>query len=303
MSNNTNGVPDTAPDTAKLGRRGSKRVFEGRHTRTLSLLSPTTKFVPAKSIDELVGPDDSQKSDDFPPETHQNSPSLSRMPTLDGLVSPENLQFGLGKTYKQLAAHRRSLPPGTADFMKQGKQVVDGVREGLWTFFEDIRQATVGDEEINGLTVQHKTRQRHPSRPARPKSRSPRTALKLQHQESFWTEFGLDTPQKAKHAETDLRNGHVQQKSSTDSQNPPDLLEDTNGDDHEDDWNNWESPTGTRTDTKTDSAPLDSDGLPWPELKKLTPSKLTRTASDLMREWHDDDEPIVKEEATVTSIR
>ena len=31
--------------------------------------------------------------------------------------------------------------------------------------------------------------------------------------------------------------------------------------------------------------PSVSDGIPWPAITKLTPSKLTRTASNLMAEW------------------
>lgn len=31
--------------------------------------------------------------------------------------------------------------------------------------------------------------------------------------------------------------------------------------------------------------PSVSDGIPWPVLTKLAPSKLTRTASNLMAEW------------------
>lgn len=263
MSNNTNGS----------GRRGSKRVFEGRHTRTLSLLSPTsTKAQVAKSvsIDELVKTDENRSEGSSSPGT----PSLSRMATFDDLVSPD-LQVALGKTYKNIASQRRSLPPGTADFMKQGRQVVDGVREGLWTFFEDIRQATVGDEAVNGPV---NTQQRHarPRNAVRPKQKSSKSSLKKE--ESFWREFGIETPRKPD-PELDSKTSHGQ-KSSTDTQNPPSLLEDLN----DDDWDNWESPISTRQDMQ---APLDSEGLPWPELKKQTPSKLTRTVSDLMREWHD----------------
>ena len=58
--------------------------------------------------------------------------SLSRMSTLDGLISGDALPMGFNKTYKDLAAHRRSLPPVAADLLvKQGRQVYDGVKDGL----------------------------------------------------------------------------------------------------------------------------------------------------------------------------
>ena len=293
MTNNANGHAQA--DTTKLGRRGSKRVFEGKHTRTLSLLSPSsTKPASGRSIDELVAPDENRLGEDASGQ-QLGTPSLSRMPTLDGLVSPDNLQLGFGTTYKDLATHRRSLPPAAADiFMKQGRQVVDGMREGLWTFFEDIRQATVGDEAVNGPVRQqrHSSRGKHPE-PKRRKSKPGKTTNRvLPQDDAFWKEFGLETPQKNVDHEQESRAAHVQQKSSTDSQNPPDLLEDagTHGDEHEDDWDNWESPKSARKGLQVEAAPLDSDGLPWPELKKLTPSKLNRTASDLMREWRDGEE-------------
>ena len=297
MSNNT-AHQTSASVGGKLGRKNSKRVFEGRHTRTLSLLSPTserqTQVMPGTSIDELLETDGPRSSEDgHTAQTPQ--PNLSRMPTLDGFISHDSLQQSSGKTYKDVAAHRKSLPPVSADMlMKSGKQVVDGVREGLWTFFEDIRQATVGDEAVNGPTQQRPRRQsRDPTKLARSKSKSSKSPALDSGQPkegSFWTEFGLDTPGKASTTPPkDIRNGHVQQKSSTDSQNPPDLLADMT--ENEDDWENWESPIGLKTPSKaTKIQAQPGDGLPWPELKKMTPNKLSRTASDLMREWHDDND-------------
>lgn len=42
------------------------------------------------------------------------------------------------------------------------------------------------------------------------------------------------------------------------------------------------SSLGDWRSTHEDSA---SDGIPWPAITKLAPSKLTRTASNLMAEW------------------
>ena len=221
------------------------------------------------------------------------------MATLDGLISADTLPLGFGKSYKDLAAHRRSLPPVAADLLvKQGKQVYDGVREGLWTFFEDIRQATVGEEGVNGTAAQqrppkqnHKKASKKPSgkqgknNPVAPQDHPAKEA-------SFWKEFGLDTPQRpasTQTAKTDKAGGHVQQKSSTDSTNPPSLLPDLNDNDNDevdDAWDAWDSPVSTRQANNADDEKRNpDDGLPWPEIQKLTPSKLTRTVSDLMREW------------------
>jgi len=248
-------------------RQGSQRkVFEGRHTRTLSLLSPTT---PRKSqelaniVSDMAEQGSVRSSEDSPtrpePLTIGQKPSLSRMPTLDGLISPDALQMSasFGKTYKDLAAqHRRSLPPAAVDMMKQGKFVVEGVRDGLWTFFEDIRQATVGDEAIHGASLQQQQRMNgQPSRPTRSKSKSGVKTDAQKKEDSFWKEFGLDTPGKPPGSEQakkekEGKSGHVQSKNSTDSQTPPDLLDDLRDDD---DWDSWESPSPvvTKGDSKS----------------------------------------------------
>lgn len=289
MSNNgqTHGASTTA-----LGRRGSKRIFEGRHTRTLSLLSPTSKNgqqQSSTSINDVM---------------HMNTPKgleilaqeqdlHTAQPMSEGIIPPETLQFGFGKTYKDLAAHRKSLSPVAADiFMKQGKQMVDGVREGLWTFFEDMRQATVGEEAISGGAASRRTPRPTKSNVARTKSSSSKGGVTEQEQrkdDSFWKEFGLDTPHKLSESATnDLSTRHIQQKSSTDSQNPPELLSDIRDSENEvDEWDAWESPRSSKQDTIPDGVVVDGDGLPWPILKS-TPSKLTRTAGELLHERRDD---------------
>lgn len=297
---NYNIHPDVNSGTTNLGRRGSKRVFEGRHTRTLSLLSPTTsKLYQSKTPieadeGETMSPTSLDSEDPVP------RSSLSRMPTLDGIISADPLQFGFGKTYKDLAAHRRSLPPVPTDLLvKQGKQVYDGVREGLWTFFEDIRQATVGEEGVSGTASQQRPQrvpQRKPTKKSSEKghrakttnstSEDPEPAAK---EPSFWNEFGLDTPHKpaatTPSAKGDKINGHVQSKRSTDSSSPPSLLPDSNDEEAEDAWDAWDSPESTREHVAETGKKGPHESLPWPEIQKLTPSKLTRTVSDLMREW------------------
>jgi len=282
---------------SNLSRKGSKRVFEGgRHTRTLSLLSPTSnkpgQATATTSLNELV--DAHNEATDRNSEGDMARPSLSRISTLESLVAGEQLQLGFGKTYRDLAAHRRSVP--SADVLvKQGKQVYDGVREGLWTFFEDIRQATVGEEGVNGTVADQRPARPHAKRvgnhsSARPNRTTGGNKKSESTEPSFWKEFGLDTPQRplsTQVASPDKSNGHIPQKSSTDSSNPPSLLPDTTDhDDVEDGWDAWDSPITTRERAHSKEANKSEDGLPWPDIEKLTPSKLTRTVSDLMREWN-----------------
>ena len=265
-----------------LGRQRSQRkVFEGRHTRTLSLLSPTTprrSQDTASLLDEHV--EDCQNTQEL--ETRSvidQPPQLSRMPTLDGLVSPEMWQTGvqaINKTSREIAAqHRKSLPPGAVDMMRQGRSVVEGVKEGFWAFYEDIKQATVGDEAIYGASMEQQQRLRGQSVKVnravgdRTATAPKQTTGSGTREESFWQEFGLDTPgrstvpsdkpQRAKPRRDVMtkkgrgaHHAHVPKESdsSTSSQVTPDLLTDSPStsaasreDEELDHWDNWESPS------------------------------------------------------------
>jgi hypothetical protein len=96
--------------------RSRRRVFTGSHTRTLSLLSPTKPT--GGSEDE--------------PESRKSEPTGRYAP-----VTPE------------LLAKRASWAPRSTQ-TSGVKQIAQDLKAGLWTFMEDLRQATVGDEPITG---------------------------------------------------------------------------------------------------------------------------------------------------------
>ena len=290
-------APAMNSEGSGLSRKGSKRVFEGgRHTRTLSLLSPTpTKPGRRSTEDGTMTPSDATEGET----DDDRGAALSRMPTLDSLISGEVLPLEFTKTYRNLSTHRRSLPPATTDMLvKQGKQVYDGMKDGLWTFFEDIRQATVGEEGINGTAVQQrpvKQAQRKGSRKASDKAVKavPKESLDSAGPESkdasFWKEFGLDTPQRIAPTRTEP-NGHVQQKSSTDSSKPPSLLPDQDDPDEvEDGWDAWDSPKSSKNSKGATGEPTprllrEGESLPWPEIQRSSP-KMTRSITGLIKEW------------------
>ncbi|KAK5675213.1 hypothetical protein LTS12_029576 [Elasticomyces elasticus] len=131
---------------------------------------------------------------------------------------------------------------------------------------------------------------------------------------SFWNEFGIDTPGQ----KSDDSNHNHPPSSVPDSSHL-----DTSNDDL-DEWNVWDTPqprnlhtpssSRSTLESKQDQSPRSqtssprtsstsfgdwrplsqttsipdpsvSDGIPWPAITKLAPSKLTRTASSLMSEW------------------
>ena len=295
---------------AKPPRKPQQRVFSGsRHTRTLSLLTATSSDS-HKAYVETFNNDISAPEPGHENET--NDPTLSRSSTMPG----GEANSGFGKTYKNLA-YRRSMPPPSTDaLVKTGKQMASDLRDGLWTFFEDIRQATVGDEGINGTDTRKPTtnvRQKSTSKssPANGVPRKKRSSTVLESsgrkpldsdstaprdfdrsenrsEQSFWKEFGVDTP---------ARQSTPSQKPPSGSREAEQQQEQREGllVDVDDDWDEWESPVSDRKTSprrKLGDAPTsrksnnhDADALPWPELTKLTPSKLTRTVSDMMRDW------------------
>lgn len=101
-----------------------RKVISGGHTRTLSLLSPerSTYSRPFPPVREVSG-------------ENANFPRSTTMPD----TSQEGARVG----------RYRARPISYHGGITHGaKQVAEDVKAGLWTFLEDLRQATVGDEII-----------------------------------------------------------------------------------------------------------------------------------------------------------
>lgn len=115
-----------SPTTTENSRR---RVFSGAHTRTLSLLSPTK-------------PDPSG----FPTLHESPSPSLPDPYRQQHHDTSRHPPITRGHVAKRASWAPRStpLPPSGV------KQIAQDLKHGIWTFVEDLRQATVGDEPITG---------------------------------------------------------------------------------------------------------------------------------------------------------
>ncbi|KAI1659027.1 hypothetical protein F4813DRAFT_36554 [Daldinia decipiens] len=102
---------------SKAAPRDTKRtVIRGGHTRALSLLSPT-----------------------LPP----NGDDTPRSADLYSRMSPVSTP---------LINKRATWAPRQSQPANGMKQIANDFKQGLWTFVEDIRQATVGDEAISGIT-------------------------------------------------------------------------------------------------------------------------------------------------------
>lgn len=200
-----------------------RRVFQGSHARTLSLLSPVT--APSSSLGG-PGPAEVDRVGRTPrsatlPSLERNPASSIGMPTDESQV-PDHV----------LEQWRKTMPPPSREaLVRTGKQMASDLREGLWTFFEDIRQATVGEEGISATesrtmsppnslgsasrkreSLQAKSRSRErllasgdklsrSSSSSSSRGRAPATestsgkdTAPADISKSFWHEFGVDSP-------------------------------------------------------------------------------------------------------------
>jgi Domain of unknown function (DUF4048) len=304
-SHNENALTPAAASRASLEsgadrpvcRKSTQRVFSGsRHTRALSLLAPSTAMSqPGQSsaFQDTLLPTVTKT------EVHCKQPPLSRSST----ISSAEQNMGFGRTYKQLAG-RRSMPPPARDvIVSTGKKMASDLREGLWTFFEDMRHATVGKEGIHGTeprTAGSGKQQRQCQRRAQGKIQA-RGSVKeestgeidkegmssISHcgaatpipkqEKSFWKEFGLETP--SNKATPDISS---KEKRMSEAVVPLVELDDS--------WDAWDFSPVVHQQSSThgivvgEIAPA-GEGLPWPELTKLTPSRVSRKVSDLVKEW------------------
>ena len=109
-------------------RQPQRTVFSGsRHTRTLSLLSRKNPTGDHTCAPRMSAPAEIRRCTANGPTKSSTVPELSNAP----------------KQYKPRQSHQ---DPSKDPMLDAGKQLVGDFKDGLWTFFEDLRQATVGEE-------------------------------------------------------------------------------------------------------------------------------------------------------------
>jgi hypothetical protein len=156
-----NSIRSAAKGEALISANG-RRVFAGsKHTRTLSLLSPDMGVV--KPPFPMPSPSESTKSSDSQATRHPRSATLPSVERADTSKVVEASDKSTDENW------RRSLPPPSSEaLLRTGRQMASDLREGLWTFLEDIRQATVGEEGISAT----RNRTLQPPTSGTPRSRS-----------------------------------------------------------------------------------------------------------------------------------
>lgn len=278
-----------------------RRVFQSsRHTRTLSLLTPDMGSNFQNSFPQPPDLADDGKPDAERSSRHPRSatlPSLERGEEARTTARPRRSDQ---VSDEDKARWRRSMPmpaPPHDALVKTGKQMATDFRDGLWTFLEDIRQATVGEEGINGTHSRimqpapttggaRSPRMSNGSRTSSPRSRerptgglkstgssASRVNQRTKHGKistptdtdvSFWNEFGVDTPGQttatAKPAGPSRKSTPSGTKESDDS-TPNDVVGD---------WDAWDTPVKSHTpsssrstfDSKRDHSPSSDTSSP-----------------------------------------
>ncbi|KAF1836095.1 hypothetical protein BDW02DRAFT_567413 [Decorospora gaudefroyi] len=300
-------------------KTSQRKVFSGsRHLRTLSLLSP----------ERAEHPSFPQPLDLQPEEATIQRPQLPTRASTSSDIARQMATNGHNDRYDM-----SGLPTIQREqLIRAGTQMATDFKKGLFTFIEDIRQATVGEEAgnaadgnlgltgIKGLATKNA---RKPSDGRPPLNRSASSKKSTQQSGSigddFWKEMGLSEPKttavnkKTHGLQTSTPQKQIRKVAS------------------EEDWANWDTPNesllidtkdssdesdaqtspasgrgSSRTSTSTtyhskrhdskassltsinpEDVPREAkrNSIPWPDMVKMSPSNLKRTASHLMKEW------------------
>ena len=207
-------------------KQTQRKVFSGsKHTRALSLLSPSLSA------------------------SHRTaSPTVSLSPIDQRLPGTS---ISRSATVPAIEVSTATSVPSNNDppqdlMIETGRQFVGDLRQGLRTFFEDLRQATVGNEAVNGATSRDLQKSMN-SKTARIQNNSlkarnlakvgdlsyiPKTKSDISERKSIGV-IGTFNSEKRSQGQFDCdskRGGSTLPKVIDDSE-----LED-------DGWNNWESP-------------------------------------------------------------
>ncbi|KAF7936891.1 hypothetical protein EAE99_002240 [Botrytis elliptica] len=286
------------PHLPKDQKNPRRKIITGGHTRTLSLLSPE-RMTHNSTLPESTG----TTSVDLPRSTTMPDTSIGISRVNTNRANRHSYQGGLGVTHGV-------------------KQITEDVKAGLWTFLEDLRQATVGDEAVNGTAnkrssldaTQRGLNKRISKGSLRGRrGKSPRTDPSSQR---TWDSLTGDNPalldlggalwQDPETLAAPMKPTNVQKKRARPISFPTATIDD-------DDWSNWDSPapkspmrwSGSSTlsgpvtpgnasgedevnimdSNNPPDSPSRRDEIPWPALDQLKPGNLKKTVSTMMNQW------------------
>ncbi|EON62979.1 hypothetical protein W97_02205 [Coniosporium apollinis CBS 100218] len=267
-------------------KTSQRKVFSGsRHTRALSLLSPDK---------ESFGAPTSQPGEARRPEDRFKRPSLLPRASTTSDLSTHIADAPAADPLDMGAMQRDAL-------LRTGKQMASEFKDGLWMFIEDLRQATIGDEAVQG-TQPRAGQTPHGGQRQVPRRQSDKTGLKgaapapppvrrttssnaaatarnpsptkasadtsalIDIGGSFWKEHGLDEPRSSKAVRVSKPPKSPQKPSRMPlRQPPPSQRTPQKAGEDEDSWDVWDTPTDKPTTASNNSSSNESsDGRASP---------------------------------------
>lgn len=216
---------------SRSNNTGSRTIIPGqRHTRTLSLLSPAQDRTRGSAAPAAPRPPPPRK-DSLTNPTRQ-SIDVGRSSERPPLLTRSSTTSDLTNEVNRIADPDINLTQAPnidqEALVRTGKKIATDFKDGLWTFWEDLRQATVGDEHtsvvprrksstqtLHTVKKQGSKNSLRPSsrssskvsntsaetqRPSRAGKQSAASALPDLANPSFWTEHGVIPPNQAKTA-------------------------------------------------------------------------------------------------------
>lgn len=235
-----------AANVTKVSRR---KIITGGHTRALSLLSPDRS--PNGQYPSFETVERNRDSFDVGP----GLPALPRKMTM-----PDTSQ-GLSRITSDRARH--SYQGSTTIGVKQ---IAEDLKAGLWTFMEDLRQATVGEEALERSPIGDDPRTVASTGGARMASHGPVT------KKSASRDRGIASTSKAVPASRATNTGPQslpQTKPAQPSTPPPNRTISMSTSTVDDDWSNWDSPSSKEASPRWSNSTMPSSddaseaGKPW----------------------------------------
>lgn len=127
-------------------------VFSGsKHTRTLSLLAPVQNKPPSQP-DSPNRPRRDTSPDKTLESVNAKAAGLPRAATSPALTAEAIKKGDMKLDLAELGIDRDAV-------LNTGKKMAIGIKDGLWTFWEDLRQATVGEDVVQIIPSHHLTPQ------------------------------------------------------------------------------------------------------------------------------------------------
>lgn len=240
-----------AANVTKVSRR---KIITGGHTRALSLLSPDRS--PNGQYPSFETVERTRDSIEVGP----GLPGIPRKMTM-----PDTTQ-GLSKVTSDRARH--SYQGSTTIGVKQ---IAEDLKAGLWTFMEDLRQATVGEEALERSPIGGES-----SRLADGTAVSNGGAKKAGHgpipKKSTSRDRGTASTSKAVPV-SKAKNTVIQTQPQTrpvhPSTPPPNKTISMSTSTVDDDWSNWDSPSSKEASPRWSNSTMPSSddaseaGKPW----------------------------------------